>query len=88
MNENYKIMSKFIKDISGETPDLETYLFVKDFNKRIKENIKTIKKLPKIKGVKEIVYPGQNKYKRFKTNSKKEIKISDITKKDLDILRS
>ena len=21
MNENYKIMSKFIKDISGETPD-------------------------------------------------------------------
>ena len=66
----------------------KTNLFVKDYNQRIKENIKTIKKLPKIKGVKEIVYPGQNKYKRFKTNSKKEIKISDITKKDLDILRS
>ena len=31
MSENYKIMSKFIKDISGETPDLETYLYVKDF---------------------------------------------------------
>ncbi len=31
MNENYKIMSKFIKDISGETPDIETYLYVKDY---------------------------------------------------------
>ena len=31
MNENYKIMSKFIKDISGEPPNIETYLYVKDF---------------------------------------------------------
>ena len=66
----------------------KTNLFVKDYNIRIKDNIKRIKKLPKIKGIREIMYPGQNKYKRFKTNSKKEIKISDITKKDLDILRS
>ena len=64
----------------------KTNLFVNDFNKRIKENIKTIKKLPKIKGVKEIVYPGQNKYKRFIMNSKKDIKISEIIKKDLEIL--
>ena len=34
------------------------------------------------------MYPGQNKHKRFKVNSKKEIKISDIIKKDLDILKS
>ena len=64
----------------------KTNLFVNNFNKRIKENIKTIKKLPKIKGVKEIVYPGQNKYKRFIMNSKKDIKISEIIKKDLEIL--
>ena len=51
-------------------------LFVgNNYNKRIKENIKTIKKLPKIKGVKEIFYPGQNKYQRYKSNLKKEIKI-------------
>ena len=51
-------------------------LFVgNNYNKRIKENIKTIKKLPKIKGVKEIFYPGQNKYQRYKNNLKKEIKI-------------
>ena len=44
----------------------KTNLFVKDYNKRIKENIKRIKKLPKIKGVKEIMYPGQNRYKKLK----------------------
>ena len=65
----------------------KTNLFVKNYNKRIKDNIKTIKKLPKIKGIKEIMYPGQNKYKRFIVNSKKEIKISDIIKKDLENLK-
>ena len=30
ITEKYKILSKFIKDISSETPDIETYLFVKD----------------------------------------------------------
>jgi len=66
----------------------KTDLFVKNYNTRIKDNIKTIKRLPKIKGIKEIVYPGQNKYNRFKMNSKKEIKISDIIKKDLEILQN
>ena len=39
MNESYKIMSKFIKDISGETPDIETYLYVKDFISKYQLNI-------------------------------------------------
>ncbi len=30
MTEKYKILSQYIKDISGETHDIETYLFVKD----------------------------------------------------------
>tara|TARA_B100000686_G_C16772238_1_gene965955 strand:+ start:1459 stop:2466 length:1008 start_codon:yes stop_codon:yes gene_type:complete len=55
---------------------IKSDLFVgKKYNKRIEENIKTIKKLPKIKGVKEILYPGQNKHQRYKNNLKKEIKI-------------
>ena len=61
-------------------------LFQKNYNQRIKENIRIIKKLPKIKGIKEIMYPGQNKYLRFKKNIKKEIFISKSTKKDLEIL--
>ena len=65
----------------------KTNLFVNNYSSRIKENIKRVKKLPKIKGIKEIMYPGQNKYKRFKMNQKKEIKISDIIKKDLEYLK-
>ena len=59
-------------------------LFVgNSFNKRIKDNIKTIKKLPKIKGVKEILYPGQSKFQRYKNNIKKEIKITKNILEDL-----
>ena len=64
----------------------KTNLFVKDFKNRIKDNIKNVKKLPKVKGIKEIMYPGQNKYKRYKMNLKKEIKISKIIKKELETL--
>jgi LDH2 family malate/lactate/ureidoglycolate dehydrogenase len=59
-------------------------LFVgNNFNNRITENIKIIKKLPKIKGVKEILYPGQSKFQRFKNNLKKEIKITKTIFDDL-----
>ena len=62
-------------------------LFVgNSFNKRIKENIKIIKKLPKIKGIKKILYPGENKFNRFKNNLKKEISISKTVLKDLEEL--
>ena len=39
MSENYKIVSKFIKDISGETPNVETYLYVKDYISKYQLNI-------------------------------------------------
>ena len=68
---------------------LKPNLFVgNSFNKRIKDNIKTIKKLPKIKGVKEILYPGQSKFNRFKSNLKKDINISKAVLKDLEYLQS
>jgi len=64
-------------------------LFVgNSFNKRIKDNIKTVKKLPKVKGVKEILYPGQNKFNRFKNNLKKDISISKMVLKDLRYLQN
>ena len=66
----------------------KTNLFVKDYNNRIRDNIKKVKRLPKIKGIKEIMYPGQNKYKRYKMNLKKEIKISKVIKKELEILKN
>ena len=30
MTKKFKILAKFIKDLSSETPDIETYIFVKD----------------------------------------------------------
>ena len=30
MTEKFKILSKYIKDLSSETPNIETYLFVKE----------------------------------------------------------
>jgi len=67
---------------------LKPNLFVgNSFNKRIKDNIKTIKKLPKIKNIKEILYPGQSKFSRFKINYKKEINISKTVLKDLEYLQ-
>jgi len=44
MSENYKIISKFIKDISGETPDVETYLYVKDYISKYQMNIEITSK--------------------------------------------
>jgi LDH2 family malate/lactate/ureidoglycolate dehydrogenase len=59
-----------------------------DYNKRIKNNIKIIKDLPKVKGVKEIFFPGQSKHKRYIKNLKKKISIPKNILKDLKELNS
>ena len=58
-------------------------LFVGNYSERIKENIKRIKRLPKIKGVKEILYPGQSKQRRYKKNLNKKINIPSNVAEDL-----
>ena len=49
MNEKFKILTEFVKDSSCETPDVETYLYVKEYIKNynnelilINKKIKTI----------------------------------------------
>jgi len=61
----------------------KTNLFEHNFKKRIKENINIVKKLPKIKGVKKILYPGENKFHRYNKNIKKEILINENIRKDI-----
>ena len=39
MSENYKILGKYIKDMSSETKDVETFLFVKDNISKYQLNI-------------------------------------------------
>ena len=68
---------------------LKPDLFVgKNYIKRIKENIRIIKRLPKINGVKEIQYPGQGMNSRYKQNLKKDIVIPQNILKDLKKLNA
>ena len=39
MSQDYKILGKYIKDMSSETPDVETFLFVKDNISKYQLNI-------------------------------------------------
>ena len=39
MPEKFKILAKYIKDLSSETPDIETYLFVRDNISKYQLNI-------------------------------------------------
>ena len=39
MTKNYKILGRFIKDMSSETPDVETYIFVRDYISKYQLNI-------------------------------------------------
>ena len=47
MTKNYKILAKYIKDMSSETPDIETYIFARDnisnYQLDIKINSKPLK---------------------------------------------
>ena len=65
---------------------MKSNLFVGNYKERIKENIKRIKRLPKIKGVKEILYPGENKFRRYKKNLKRNIIIPKNIQKDIEEL--
>ena len=39
MTEKFKILGNYIRDLSSETPDIETYVYVKDFISKYQLNI-------------------------------------------------
>ena len=85
MTEKFKILGKYIKDLSSETPDVETYLFVKDkiseYHLDIEINSKALKN-------KMIEVNTTFKFLDKKNNPKKshfEINYSTIIKIDEDI---
>ena len=65
---------------------MKANLFQSNYKRRMKENIKRIKKLPKLKGINEILYPGENKFRRYKKNYKSEIKIPKNIMEDIQNL--
>ena len=61
-------------------------LFLNNYTSRIKQNIRNVKKLPKVNGIKEILYPGQSKFRIYKKNMKKKINIPKKILRDLNDL--
>ena len=92
MTEKYKILGKYIKDMSSETPDIETYIFVKDhiskYQLGININSKALKnKMIEVNTLLKFEDKLQNKKKSyFEINFSTIIKVNnDINeKKDLE----
>ena len=85
MTKNYKILGKYIKDVSGETPDIETYIFVKDQIAKYQLNIGITSKPLKNKMVEiETVLKFADK-EESKKKSYFEINFATIVKIDKEI---
>ena len=74
MTEKFKILAKFIKDASSETPDVETYLFVKENISKYQLNIDINSK------------PLKNKFIEINTNLKFEDKETNEKKSYYEII--
>jgi preprotein translocase subunit SecB len=91
MTKKYKILAKYIKDMSSETPDIETYIFVKDYILKYQLNIditsKPLKdKMIEINTLMKFEDKQQNKIKSyFEINYATIIKINDEIKKREDL---
>tara|TARA_B100001057_G_C22724163_1_gene900955 strand:+ start:430 stop:855 length:426 start_codon:yes stop_codon:yes gene_type:complete len=72
--ENYKILGKYIKDMSSETPDIETFLFVRDYISKYQLNIDITSKALK------------NKLVEINTTLKFEDKDQNIKKSYFEII--
>ena len=91
MTEKYKILAQYIKDMSSETPDVETYIFVKDFISKYQLNIditsKALKdKMIEINTLMKFEDKQDNKRKSiFEINYATVVRVSDEIKKKEDL---
>jgi len=85
MTKNYKILAKFIKDMSSETPDVETFIFVKDNISKYQLNIDINSKALKNKMIEiNTIFKFEDKEKNQK-KSYFEINFATIVKIDDEI---
>ena len=83
--EKFKILAKYIKDMSSETPDIETFLFVRDHISKYQLNINITSKALKNKFIEVNI---TLKFEDKEPNEKKsyyEIVYSTVIKVDEDI---
>ena len=85
MTERYKILGKYIKDMSSETPDVETYIFVKDYISKYQLNIDINSKALKNKMIEVNTILNFEDKQENKKKSHFEIKYSTIIKIEKDI---
>ena len=91
MTKKYKILSNYIKDMSSETPDIETYIFVKDYISKYQLNIdinsKAVKnKMIEINTILKFEDKQDNKKKSyFEINYSTIVEIYDENKEKNDV---
>ena len=91
MKENYKILGRYIKDMSSETPDIETYIFVRDHISKYKLGIdirsKALKdKMIEINTLLKFEDKEENKKKSyFEINFSTIIKVGEEIKEKKDL---
>ena len=91
MTKNYKILGKYIKDMSSETPDLETYLLVRDYISTYQLNIdinsKALKnKMIEINTIMKFEDKQENKKKSyFEINYSTIVKIDENVKEKKEL---
>jgi preprotein translocase subunit SecB len=91
MTKKYKILGKYIKDMSSETPDIETYVFVRDYISKYQLNIdinsKALKnKMVEINTILKFEDKQNNKKKSyFEINYSTIIKVEDEIKEKKDL---
>ncbi len=91
MTENYKILGKYIKDMSSETANIETYIFVRDYISRYQLNIdinsKALKdKMIEINTIMKFEDKEESKRKSyFEINYSTIIKVNDEVKEKKDL---
>ena len=91
MTKKYKILGKYIKDMSSETPDIETYIFVREYISKYQLNIdinsKALKnKMIEINTILKFEDKQENKKKSyFEINYSTIIKIEEEVKEKKDL---
>ena len=85
MTKKYKILGKYIKDMSSETPDIETYVFVREYISKYQLNIDINSKALKDKMIEVNTILKFEDKKENKKKSFFEINYSTIIKIEEDI---
>ena len=91
MNEKFKILTEFVKDSSSETPDVETYLYVKEYISKYKLGIdissKALKnKMIEVNTILKFEDKQNNKKKSFfEINYSTIVEIDDEIKEKSDL---